>query len=194
MKHTLLAVVISGLAGSAAVAGSPEPYIEHVYLEPPVVENQWDGIYGGVLGGMQSGEITEGPFEFDAVNYGVFAGYNYQQDNMVIGAEVAAQMGTMDFDNGDSFDIDMLVDAKVRVGYSFGDALVFASGGYSSLGMTSPDNFAATGWNAGAGIDYAISEQFFVGGEYVYRSLPNTEPGGFDYTSHGAQFRAGVKF
>ncbi|HCQ64635.1 MAG TPA: hypothetical protein DIU07_05400 [Rhodobacteraceae bacterium] len=194
MKQTLLAAVIVGLAGSAAIAGSPEPYVEHVYMEPPVVENDWEGFYGGVTGGMQSGDITPGPFTFDATTYGGFAGYNFQQGQMVFGAEIAGQIGTLDVNPGPAFDVDMLLDAKVRVGYSFGDALLFASGGYSTFGATTPLTFAATGWNAGVGLDYAITEKFFVGGEYVYRNMPTTIPAGFDATSHGGQLRAGIKF
>lgn len=191
MKHTLLATVIAGLAGSAALAGSPEPYIEHVYVDPPQMDAEWDGFYGGLLGGMQGGEINPGAFTFDSTTYGGFAGYNFQKGQMVFGAEIAAQMGSIDFPP--SFDVDMLVDAKVRLGYSLGDALVYASGGYSTFGSTA-FAFAAKGWNAGAGIDYAVTDMFFVGGEYVYRNLPTTVPGGFDYTSHGGQLRAGIRF
>ena len=192
MKHTLLAAVIAGLAGSAAIAGSPEPYIEHVYMEPPAPAATWDGFYGGFLGGLQSGEVTPGPFEFDATTYGGFGGYNYQSGNMVIGGEVAAQIGTLDFDPP-SYDIDMLVDLKVRLGYAMGDALLYAAGGYSTIGITTPATVAARGWNVGAGLDYAITDQFFVGGEYVYRNMPDTIPNTFDMDSHSGQLRAGIK-
>lgn len=194
MKQTLLAAVIAGLAGSAAIAGSPEPYIEHVYVEPPVIESDWGGFYGGVIGGMHRGDITPGGFTFDATSYGGFAGYNFQQGQMVYGAEIAGQVGTLDLNPGPNFDIDMLIDAKVRVGYSLGDALLFASGGYSTIGMTTPATLAAKGWNAGVGLDYAVTEMFFVGGEYVYRNMPTTIPAGFDTTSHAGQLRAGIKF
>jgi len=191
MKHTLLAAVIAGLAGSAAIAGSPEPYIEHVYVEPPVVESNWDGFYGGFVGGMQRGEVTPGPFQFDGTDYGGFGGYNFQTGDMVIGAEVAAQRGTLDF-NPPVMTMDMLIDAKLRVGYSMGDALLFASGGYSTVGTTA--GFAAKGWNAGAGIDFAITDKFFVGGEYVYRNLPTAVPAIFSASSHAGQLRAGIRF
>ncbi len=191
MKNTLLHTLIAGLVGTAAIAGSPEPYIEEVYPDPLPVDAPWDGAYGGLVGGLQSGEITPGAFTFDETTYGVLAGYNLQMGDVVVGGELAAQIGEIDFPP--SYDIDMLVDAKVRLGYSFGDALIFASGGYSTFGSTD-FGFAANGWNAGAGIDYAVTERFFVGGEYVYRNLENTAPGGFDYSSHGGQFRAGIKF
>jgi opacity protein-like surface antigen len=192
MKQTLLAAVIVGLAGSAANAGSPEPYIEYEYMEPPVVESDWGGFYGGLTGGMQSGDITPGAFTFDTVNYGGFAGYNFQQGQMVYGAEIAAQIGSLDINPGPVGNIDMLVDAKVRVGYSMGDALLFASGGYSTVGTDIV--FAAKGWNVGAGLDYAINDRFFVGGEYVYRNLPTVVPAIFSASSHGGQLRAGIKF
>ncbi|MCB1330561.1 MAG: porin family protein [Maritimibacter sp.] len=191
MKTTLLAAVIAGLAGSAAFAGSPEPYIEHVYTEPPALDAEWDGFYAGLIGGIQNGEVTPGPFDFDGVSYGGFAGYNFQTGNTVFGAEIAAQRGTLDF-APPSLTMDMLVDAKVRVGYSMGDALLFASGGYSTAGTTI--GFAAKGWNAGAGLDFAVTDKVFVGAEYVYRSMPTTVPAGFDVTSHAGQLRAGLKF
>lgn len=190
MKHTLLAAVIAGLAGSAAIAGAPEPYIEHVYVEPPVVESNWDGFYGGFVGGMQRGDVSN-LFNFDGADYGGFAGYNFQTGNTVFGAEVAAQRGTLNF-NPPSLTMDMLVDAKLRVGYSMGDALLFASGGYTTVGTTV--GFAAKGWNAGAGIDFAISDKFFVGGEYVYRNLPTAVPPIFSASSHAGQLRAGIRF
>lgn len=191
MKHTLLAAVFAGLAGSAAVAGSPEPYIEHVYLQPPVVESDWDGFYGGLVGGLHSGVVTPGGFDFDGMSYGGFAGYNFQKGDMVVGAEVAAQRGTLDF-APPTLTMDMMVDAKVRVGYSMGDALLFASGGYSTVGTTG--GFAAKGWNTGAGLDYAINDKVFVGAEYVYRNLPTAVPAIFSATSHSGQLRAGIKF
>lgn len=197
MKHTLLAAVIAGLAGSAALAGSPEPYVEHVYMPPIEVEpaSTWEGFYFGGVGGFQSGEITPVLLEVDTTNYGAFAGYNFQSGNMVYGAEIAAQIGSADFTPGPTYDVNYMVDAKARVGYSMGDALLFASGGYTSVSIATPGpGFDASGWNAGAGLDYAVTDKFFLGGEYVYRSLPNTTPAGFDVTSHGAQLRAGFRF
>ncbi|MEZ5769974.1 MAG: outer membrane beta-barrel protein [Paracoccaceae bacterium] len=190
MKYTLLATVIAGLVGSAALAGSPEPYIEEVYMPAPQPVADWAGFYAGGTGGIQSGTITPG-FTFDATTYGGFAGYNMQSGNLVYGVEIAAQTGTIRLPP--SFDLDYVVDAKARIGYSLGDALLYASGGYTTtdtglLGLT------ASGWNAGAGLDYAVTDKFFLGGEYTYRNLPNTTPGGFDYASHGGQLRAGIRF
>lgn len=197
MKHTLLAAVIAGLSGSAAFAGSPEPYVEEVYMPPPIMVEtaaDWAGFYFGGIGGIQSGELAPVALQFDATNYGAFAGYNFQKGKMVYGVELAAQMGTVDFNPGPAFDINYLVDAKARVGYSMGDALVFASGGYTTSNTDFAGGFDASGWNVGAGLDFAVTEKFFVGGEYTYRSLPNTSIPGIDVTSHSGQLRAGIRF
>lgn len=191
MKTTLLAAVIAGLAGSAAIAGSPDTYIEYDYVDPPVLDATWAGFYGGIIGGIQSGEVSPIALTFDATNYGVFGGYNVQKDKLVFGIEVAGQVGTLKVPA--PLDIDMLIDAKARVGYSFGDALVFASGGYTTFGSTAL-GIGAKGWNAGAGVDYAVTDRFFLGGEYVYRDLGTSVPAGFGVTSHGGQLRAGFRF
>jgi len=191
MKKMLLTAVVVGLAGSAAMAGSPEPYVEYVHMPPPEPETRWDGVYVGLLGGVLTGEVAELQTEFDATTYGGFAGFNFQDGDMVYGVEVALQTGRLSIP--ETVDLDILFDAKARVGYSFGDALVFGSGGYSNLDADECC-YQASGWNLGAGIDYALTEKFFVGGEYVYRSFNNPADVGEEATSHAGQLRLGLKF
>ena len=193
MKNPLLAAIIAGVFGNAAIAEGPEPYIEYVYPVQAQQNADWTGFYAGGLGGAQSGEISPGGNTFTTANLGGFAGYNFQKGQVVYGAEVAAQLGTMDL-SGAPADVDLLIDAKARVGYSFGDALLFASGGYTTTDTGALGGLSANGWNAGAGLDYALSDKFFVGGAYIYRSLPNATPAQYDYASHGGQMRAGIRF
>lgn len=190
MKNTLLASVLVGITGGAALAGGPEPYIEYVDMSPEVAAS-WDGFYGGLVGGMQSGTITPGATSFNMTNYGGFAGYNYEHGQFVFGGEIAAQRGTITLPA--AFTVDYLIDAKARVGYSLGDALLFASGGYTTT-SSSAFPFQASGWNAGGGVDYAVTEKVFVGGEYVYRNMSFSNPAGFNGSSHAGQLRAGIKF
>ncbi|MEZ5769683.1 MAG: hypothetical protein R3D80_20065 [Paracoccaceae bacterium] len=148
----------------------------------------WAGFYAGGTGGIQSGTITPG-FTFDATTYGGFAGYNMQSGNLVYGVEIAAQTGTIRLPP--SFDLDYVVDAKaVSATGDLGDALLYASSYTTTdtglLGLT------ASGWNAGAGLDYAVTDQFFLGGEYTCPSREH-DPGRFDYASR-RQLRAGIRF
>lgn len=208
MKQTLLAAVIAGVAGSAAYAGSPAPYVEQPYMPPPIeVEPaaDWQGFYIGLLGGMQNGELDFNPplYDISATTYGAFAGYNFQMGKVVLGAEIDAQMGSTDISLGgvpipnSPFGVNSLIDARARVGYSFGDVLAYAAGGYSTVNVDlvpNPD-LSAAGWNAGAGVDFAITDKFFVGGEYIYRSMSGTRLGQtFDIGTHGFQARVGYRF
>lgn len=208
MKHTLLAAVIAGLAGSAAIAGSPEPYVEHVYMPPIEVDTgaDWEGFYAGLTVGVQNGDWDNEPagpplFEVETLNYGGFAGYNFQSGDFVYGLEVAAQMGSATIQTlpGDR-DINYLVDARARIGYSFGDVLAYAAGGYTAAQVNLPAPIGDTnmsGFNVGAGIDLAVTDKFFVGGEYVYRDLSGTfTPPATDFTAntHGFQARVGYRF
>ncbi len=192
MKYVLLAAVAAASLGNSAFAGAPEPYIEYVYPELPWVDADWSGFYAGGIAGPQSGTVSPNQPDFDALTYGVFAGFNHQQDQLVFGAEIAAQSGALDNVRG-SFEIDHLIDAKLRVGYSVGDALLFASGGYSTF-SSRDGGLDASGWSVGAGVDYAVTGAYFVGGEYTYRDLTNTTAGGFETTTQGAQLRAGIRF
>lgn len=203
MKKLLLATVAVVFGTSVAMAGTlVEPPI--VTVTPPApVAYDWSGFYGGVLGGMQSGEISLPPaFAFDATNYGGFAGYQFQTGNFVVGAEVDAQMGSADsilLPPGGA-DVDYLVDARLRVGYAFDHVMVYAAGGYTTLGFnipTTPVTGTANGWNAGLGAEIAVTDSIFLGGEYIYRDLSGTaNPGAipFDYNSHGFQVRVGFRF
>lgn len=197
MKHTLLSAVIAGFVGSAAFAGSPDPYVEvePVYMPPIEVETgaDWEGFYAGGMAGIQSGEIAPIALQFDGTSYGGFAGYNFQSGKMVYGVEVAAQTGTVDL-APPALDLNYMIDAKARVGYAAGDALFFASGGYTTSSTDIFGGFDASGWNVGAGLDYAVTEKFFLGGEYTYRNLPNTNFPALDASSHGGQVRAGIRF
>jgi len=207
MKYTLLAAVVAGVAGTAAFAGSPEPYIEHVYMPPIEVESatDWQGFYVGLLGGIQNGDLEFAPPDYttSATTYGGFAGYNFQMGKMVVGAEIDGQMGSTDINLGgvpipnSPFGVNSLIDARARVGYAFGDVLAYAAAGYTAINIDlvpNPD-LSATGWNAGAGIDFAATDKIFVGGEYVYRNLSGTYGGQpFDAVSHGFQARVGYRF
>ncbi len=195
VKNTLLAAIAVASLATAAAAGSPEPHIAYLYPGLPGSDANWGGFYLGGVGGVHSGTADPNRPDFDATSLGAFAGFNHQRDQLVVGVEIAAQAGDLENTLG-SFDIDHLLDAKAHVGYSVGDALLFVSGGFSafSSGMTAMTGIDATGWNAGGGVDYAVSEMFFLGGEYTYRALSDTASTGLEIALHGLQLRAGARF
>lgn len=103
MKFFFALATASVLTAGTAMAGSlapvevePAPTVPYV---APVVAD-WSGFYVGGMGGIHNGDLITLPaipgptLAFDGTTYGGFVGYNFQQGNIVYGAEIAAQMGS----------------------------------------------------------------------------------------------------
>lgn len=72
--------------------------------------------------------------------------------------------------------IEYIFDVKARVGYTFGQAMVYGVAGFSSGHQASrgPVTLNASGINYGAGLEYKIGENLFVGAEYLVRGMSGT--------------------
>ena len=81
--------------------------------------------------------------------------------------------------------------ARLRAGYAFGPALVYATGGYAvgridnrfttsngvnSFTTTDDDETDADGYQAGGGLEYRLAPNLSVVGEYIYTSLDVDDP------------------
>lgn len=206
MKHTVLASAVALLAATGAMAGSlSDPVPAPMPTVPMPVIADWSGFYAGATAGLVSGDVTLNPaipgptFAIsDGTVYGGFAGYNFQNGNVVYGVELGAQMGNMTV-AALGFDIDYLIDARARVGYSMGDAMIYAAGGYSAGKATLSGVPAATGtasgWNVGGGLEVNISDNMFIGGEYIYRDMSGDYLGTpIDVNLNTIQLKIGMRF
>ncbi len=189
------AVVILATTATAAVAGSadPAPVAPVVAAPIPVQADDWTGLYAGVTGGWSMGE-TVGVGDFDGILYGGFLGYNYQFDGgFVLGAEAAFTTGELEFNGGGTFE-PTYIDLKARAGIAVDRALVYASGGYTIANFANNDEGA--GFNVGAGVDFLVFDNVFVGVEYIYRDIEDTvaNPAAWNDTSSTIQARVGITF
>ncbi len=141
--------------------------------------NDVNGIYGGNLGQAYGND-------FGIFFGGVQAGYNFQYGNFVIGPEV--DLGGIGASNkvshvsgtiGDSFDGGFYADVTGRIGFSVGQGLLYAKGGYiyldgseSHFDTVAPASTASKsgldGWTLGGGYEYKISPSLSVKGEYMH--------------------------
>lgn len=172
---------------------------------------QWQGYYaGGSLNWADDSDdlAVGGAFAF-SLDYagsglGAFAGYNMQNGNVVFGAEVAYSPFTADDPAGaHSGTRKGYFDLKGRLGYTFGQALVYGLVGYShATTIESPGNvdIDTDGMNIGLGLDYRVGERAFVGVEIIQRSMDGDYtasgfPGWtFDSRSQAVSVRAGFSF
>jgi outer membrane immunogenic protein len=121
---------------------------------------------------------------------GIELGYNWQRGNIVFGVEADLDVANIEdhfkgLFGANFFDartkLDYLSTIRGRVGYSFGNALVYGTGGVA-FGFVHNRVFVngvadahideeKTGFAAGGGIEYAITPQISVKAEYLFVDL-----------------------
>ena len=158
----------------------------------------WSGFYAGVFGGgahglwtvdfyrnNNHGHAEEGA---DGLSFGAYGGYNYQFANrFVIGGELDLGKSTASQQN-DIFDNDSSLakfgvfgSARLRVGYAFDRLLLFGTVGVGVANITNNiqkgrnageevvwEDQVKAGITAGAGVEYAFTQNWVGRGEYVY--------------------------
>ena len=207
-RTILTAVCALALMPSAANAAdmyAPAPS----YKDAPYVGVNWSGFYFGANGGYAwnsandqlydhffgAGASTDGVSPNGAFGGGQI-GYNWQGvlgPRTVIGAEADIQgAGISDSANWKVGATNVTTESRLdwfgtvrgRLGYSFGNALAYATGGlaYGSVhnsesgGTVYDVKRIATGYTVGAGIEYMVSPSWSVKGEYQYINLGKNDP------------------
>ena len=199
MMKTFLATAAAALlvtTATSAVAGNVVPAAADPVLAAPapvVVVNDWTGPYvGGTLGWVTGDRV--GVDDFDGLVYGAFGGYNYQFDNgFVLGGEVAGSIGEVEWAGGGTRDA-TYIDVKARAGYGVDRALIYLSGGYTFGSYAGGDE--GGGFNVGGGVDFLLTDNIFVGAEYIYRDIEDTvnDPATWQEQFGTIQARVGIVF
>ena len=204
MKTVLIGATVAMSLTSGAYAGSvspvvAEPEVQSVYVAP--VAPSWGGFYAGLSAGKASGDLTydanqelsrNGQYDLDGNVYGAFIGYNYDMQPFVLGLELAGLKGPIEDKADPDFKFDHVIDLKARAGYSFGKLLVSGIVGYSTAKWDEEGTSStADGMSYGVGADYLITDNFFVGAEYLMRNL---DTDAFDADLDTLQARVGYKF
>ncbi len=123
---------------------------------------------------------------------GVYGGYNWQFGSIVTGLDVGLIANTVTDDHKDwNLYADVDANAKVlgnvnaRLGYAFGQILPYVTAGYSygrfdttyveMFQYPTPasfnESFSRSGWNIGAGVDAALTENWIARAEYRFIDL-----------------------
>ncbi|PWJ79811.1 outer membrane immunogenic protein [Pseudaminobacter salicylatoxidans] len=192
------AVLITALLSTASVASAADVVIPE---EPaPVVTPifTWTGFYVGIVGGYNWGKADwtiedTGDFaRFDAKGgfIGGTLGYNYQfYNNVVLGLETdlswSGAKGDIPCPNPD-FTCETknrwIGTLRPRVGYAFDRFLPYITGGAAygnvrlsadnpTTGESFSDSNTRFGWTAGAGVEYAFTDNLTAKVEYLHIDL-----------------------
>ncbi len=194
MRILTTASVIALTTMPAFAGGMSEPVMttEPVVMQSPVmVSGDWTGGYVG-------GELGYGDAEADGNNGdgaigGLFAGYQVDLGQWVVGGEASYDWADINFDGGGS--LDNVGRLKMRAGYDMGNTLVYGTAGaaYADAELGG-DNFSDWGWVAGLGLDYKVTNAVTVGGEILYHEFDDFDDTGIDATATTVAARVSYNF
>jgi outer membrane immunogenic protein len=222
----VLALGLSAGAASAADLTRPAPMAPAAPYPETIVAYgfNWTGGYVGANLGYRWVENAArsnrgGSFRLDSSSIagGLQAGYLLQSGGLVYGAEIDAMYGdnarTRAAPGGRvSSTIDWSGSARGRLGWAFDRVLVYGTAGVGIAGFestgrgggkTATKTDTLIGWTAGGGLEYAISKNVSVRGEYLFSdygrnsvSYGGTGVSGNkqDITSHLARMGVNFKF
>lgn len=180
--------VCSAHAADLPVRPVPAPVAPVVYA-PPVYN--WSGFYigGNVGGGFADSSWTDpftganNTFSKDGFIGGGQIGANVQFNWLVLGVEGDFDWtglkgsGTDSAGNSINTNTQWTSTATGRVGAAFDRLLVYGKGGVafandessiSGTGLSASTTFTRTGWTAGAGLEYALAQNWTAKIEYDY--------------------------
>jgi outer membrane immunogenic protein len=195
MKKVLLATVAVAALGTAPAFAAD--LAAKTYTKAPALAPlpTWAGFYIGAMGGYAS-EDGSNSFGRKGGFAGGTLGYNWQQGNFVFGLEADAAWADINSStSGLAFVPGIGVtplsgEAKIqdwgtvrgRLGYAWGPALLYVTGGYawadSKISFATPltsssDSQIHSGWTVGAGAEYMFAPKWSVKAEYLYKSFGN---------------------
>ena len=178
------------------------------------------GFASVVVSNMATGtKISERRFiKSDGLMAGLFVGYNRTNGNFIWGGEADMEMSTIGgaraIAGGGTTSFEVLQQASLRgrLGYEMGPALVYVTAGltiadieYTAIaanGSGNSDNNFEYGYTVGMGIDYALTETYFLRAEYRYNqyadvsfvNAANTTQFDFDSKFHTVRYGVGATF
>ncbi len=171
--YTVLSAALLGLsATTAAFAGGLSTAIEEpvVYAEPapiPAPSADWTGGYVGAQIGYGDVNSNGAGLDGSGAIGGVHAGYLVDFGTFVTGAELSYDAGSIDLGAG-ADSLDSVTRLKLIAGYDMGRTLVYASTGLARASATvGGADISDNGYLFGIGADYALTEQWTLGGEVM---------------------------
>lgn len=164
----------------------------------------WQGPYVGANLGYQWSAITGNSARPSGFVGGAQAGYNWQSNQFVLGAETDIQFsGSEDTFAPWKFSNPWFGTLRGRAGYAISNILIYATGGfaYGSVRVESSLTGASEtklhpGWVIGAGMEVALTTNWSARAEYLYVDLSDRSYG-LTGTSNGVEsslLRFGVNY
>jgi outer membrane immunogenic protein len=208
MKLRFFSSLAAGLLGAVSAANALDPI--------PASGHDWSGAYIGAHAGAAWGDVDatltsiSGSYETSGWLAGAQAGWNLQNDALVLGIVVDASFADVDgncmFDPGPpqrflDTNYDFLSTARVRLGWASDAFLIYGTGGLALGSADSSRSLPAAdtsdllvGFAVGAGFELAVGEQWSLQVEYLHRDLGNQALDNYDLDHTVDTLTAGFNF
>jgi outer membrane immunogenic protein len=197
MKKILLATALVAL-GSVSALAADLPARAMYTKAAAAPTGSWAGLYIGINGGggvansevldLQDEAFANTKFQSGFGTFGGQLGYNWQAGSFVFGLEgdlnyVSANntraVGNLFGNNNATFKMDAFGSVRARAGVAVDRALIYVTGGpawgHFDSNVSLDDNFSRAtdkewrlGLAAGAGVEYQLTQNVVLRGEYLY--------------------------
>ena len=161
----------------------------------------WSGFYAGgfAVTGSNTWSVGTTTYQNSDTSAGVFAGYNFSTGtNIVYGVEAEYSAADYAITGIWPYGVKSAFGLRGRVGYTMGSAMVYGLLGVESatIGVsgTSSIDEQVTGYAAGAGIEYLVSDTLSVRGELVYTDFGDNYAPLSAFTSSVQSIRLGAAY
>lgn len=173
MQKTPFAVALAALAllSSAAAAADMSPY------GAPARAYSWQGAYVGANVGYQWASVSNSGADPSGVAGGFQAGYNWQYNQFVVGAETDLQLSDADDRFAAwKFSNPWFGTLRARGGVALNNILFYGTAGlaYGTLRAETggvSESRTNIGWAGGAGLEVALMSNWTARAEYLYVDL-----------------------
>lgn len=202
MKHIapltliFLAAPLAAMAGGMAAPVTEPPVASPAPVAAAEPSVDWTGFYGGMsLGvGHSFGNVAgnSGKMRIAGANLG----YRTDIGKMIVGGELSYDKDNIGKSNSTTgSQINNTTALKLQVGTDIGRTLVYGSAGVARAdarvgGVTGTD----TGYTVGVGADYALTQQWTLGGEVATDRYKNFNNSGVDLKDTTLKVKLGFRF
>jgi outer membrane immunogenic protein len=199
MKTIATLVAMAALAAPAFAGGptevAPEPAVvpaAEPYVAPGI---DWSGPYVGAQLGYGDIDSNGGGLDGDGALGGVHAGYRWDWGSFVAGAELDYDTAEIDLGSAGGDTLDDVARLKLMAGTELGRSLVYGTLGaaYASASVGGAD-LSDNGYFLGAGVDFAVSDRWTVGGELLQHKFDDFDGSGVDLDATTLKARVSLRF
>lgn len=188
-----LAFAVPAQAGGPTVT-APEPVIAPA--EPYVAPGMdWSGAYAGGQLGYGDVNSSTGTLDGHGLIGGVHAGYRWDLGSFVAGAELDYDTTDIALGTAPGDSLDQVLRAKLTGGTELGNSLLYGTlGAARAKGSVGGNNLADTGYFLGAGVTYALGNNWTVGGELLKHRFSDFDGSGINLDATTVTARVGFRF